>query len=78
MDDREILHNQLERLNEEHRELDVMIEKMLGENIVNQIAVQRLKKRKLLLKDQMLKLKSRLLPDIIAWRTSTASLSVYL
>jgi hypothetical protein len=66
MDDREILHNQLERLNEEHRELDVMIEKMLGENIVNQIAVQRLKKRKLLLKDQMLKLKSRLLPDIIA------------
>ena len=66
MNDREILHNQLERLNEEHRELDVMIEKMLGENIVNQIAVQRLKKRKLLLKDQMLKLKSRLLPDIIA------------
>jgi hypothetical protein len=66
MDDREILHNQLERLNEEHRELDVMIEKMLRENIVNQIAVQRLKKRKLLLKDQMLKLKSRLLPDIIA------------
>ena len=66
MDDREILHNQLERLNEEHRDLDVMIEKMLGENIVNQIAVQRLKKRKLLLKDQMLKLKSRLLPDIIA------------
>ncbi|GAO98299.1 hypothetical protein Cva_00948 [Caedimonas varicaedens] len=66
MDDQEILHNQLERLNEEHRELDVMIEKMLGENIVNQIAVQRLKKRKLLLKDQMLKLKSRLLPDIIA------------
>ena len=66
MDDREILHNQLERLNEEHRELDVIIERMLGENIVNQIAVQRLKKRKLLLKDQMLKLKSRLLPDIIA------------
>ena len=66
MDDQEILRNQLERLNEEHRELDVMIEKMLRENIVNQIAVQRLKKRKLLLKDQMLKLKSRLLPDIIA------------
>jgi len=66
MDDQEILRNQLERLNEEHRELDVIIERMLGENIVNQIAVQRLKKRKLLLKDQMLKLKSRLLPDIIA------------
>ncbi|MBL9030017.1 MAG: DUF465 domain-containing protein [Caedimonas sp.] len=66
MDDQEVLRNQLERLNEEHRELDLMIEGMLGESIVNQIAVQRMKKRKLLLKDQMLKVKSKLLPDIIA------------
>lgn len=66
MDDQEVLRNQLEKLNEEHRELDLMIEGMLGESIVNQIAVQRMKKRKLLLKDQMLKVKSKLLPDIIA------------
>jgi hypothetical protein len=66
MDEQEILRSQLERLNEEHRELDAMIDKMLGENIVNQIAIQRLKKRKLLLKDQILKIKSKLLPDIIA------------
>lgn len=66
MDNQEVLRNQLEKLNEEHRELDLMIEGMLGESIVNQIAVQRMKKRKLLLKDQMLKVKSKLLPDIIA------------
>ena len=66
MDDQEVLRNQLEKLNEEHRELDLMIEGMLRESIVNQIAVQRMKKRKLLLKDQMLKVKSKLLPDIIA------------
>ena len=66
MDDQEILREQLEQLNQEHRDLDLMIDKMLAETIVNQVAVQRFKKRKLLLKDQMLKLKSRLLPDIIA------------
>ncbi|MGI4851016.1 MAG: DUF465 domain-containing protein [Janthinobacterium lividum] len=66
MDQQEILHNQLGKLNEEHRELDLLIEKLRNETIVNQIAVQRLKKRKLLLKDQMLRIQSRLLPDIIA------------
>jgi hypothetical protein len=39
---------------------------MLREPIVNQIAVQRLKKRKLLLKDQITQIRSKLLPDIIA------------
>ena len=62
----EIVKMQLEKVTEEHRELDHMIDKMLEERIVNQIAVQRLKKRKLLLKDQILRLKSQLLPDIIA------------
>ncbi|MBN9343661.1 MAG: DUF465 domain-containing protein [Holosporales bacterium] len=62
----EIVKMQLEKVTEEHRELDHMIDKMMEERIVNQIAVQRLKKRKLLLKDQILRLKSQLLPDIIA------------
>ena len=66
MDPQEILRNQLEKLNEEHRELDLLIEKLRNETIVNQIGIQRLKKRKLLLKDQMLRIESRLLPDIIA------------
>ena len=62
----EIVKMQLEKVTEEHRELDHMIDKMMEERIVNQIAVQRLKKRKLLLKDQILRLKSQILPDIIA------------
>jgi len=66
MESMEIVKMQLEKVTEEHRELDHMIDKMLEERIVNQIAVQRLKKRKLLLKDQILRLKSQLLPDIIA------------
>jgi hypothetical protein len=32
----------------------------------NQLQIQRLKKRKLMLKDQIIKLESKLLPDIIA------------
>jgi hypothetical protein len=66
MDNQEILKAQLEHLMAEHHELDHMIEQMLREPIVNQIAVQRLKKRKLLLKDQITQIRSKLLPDIIA------------
>ena len=66
MDDQESLKRKLELLQEEHRELDVMIESMMRENIVNQLAVQRLKKRKLLIRDQISQIHSKLLPDIIA------------
>lgn len=66
MDDQESLKRKLELLQEEHRELDVMIEAMMRENIVNQLAVQRLKKRKLLIRDQISQIHSKLLPDIIA------------
>jgi hypothetical protein len=38
----------------------------MQERIVNQIAVQRLKKQKLLLRDQILHVTSKLLPNIIA------------
>jgi hypothetical protein len=43
-----------------------MIEKVRCEDIVDQLAMQRLKKRKLLLKDQISSLRSKVLPDIIA------------
>lgn len=66
MEDQHVLRHQLEKLNQEHREIDEIIARMLEETIVNQIAIQRLKKRKLLLKDQMLQIQSKLLPDIIA------------
>ncbi|MBA4749167.1 MAG: DUF465 domain-containing protein [Alphaproteobacteria bacterium] len=66
MDGQEIIKQQLERLEHEHHDLGDMIERMLDVAIVDQIAVQRLKKRKLLLKDQISNLRSRILPDIIA------------
>lgn len=66
MDREEILKDQLAELNKVHANLDSMIERMLSERIVNQIAVQRLKKQKLLLRDQISHLYSQLLPNIIA------------
>jgi hypothetical protein len=66
MDEQKILKAQLEILNEEHRQVDKTIEELMTHNIVDRVSVQRLKKRKLLIKDQMNKIYSRLTPDIIA------------
>lgn len=66
MDQQEIMKKQLGKLLKEHRDLDDVIRKMMREAIVDQLAIKRLKKRKLLLKDQITKIKSILLPDIIA------------
>ena len=65
LDDRE---NQLRRLHElrsEHRDLDTVIARM-GDGSIDQLQVQRLKKRKLKLKDEIAWLESRIVPDIIA------------
>ena len=56
----------LEELRSEHRDLDDVIQRLLETSPFNQLQIQRLKKRKLALKDQMMKLESKLLPDIIA------------
>ena len=61
----EILH-QIVMMETEHRDLDAVIEQ-LGKNLpFDQLKLQRLKKRKLVLKDEIAKLRSRILPDIIA------------
>ena len=49
----------------EHRDLDTVIAR-LSDSLTDQLQVQRLKKRKLKLKDEITWLESRLLPDIIA------------
>ena len=60
------LLNQIKMLESEHRDLDAVIER-LGEDLpFDQLKLQRLKKRKLVLKDEMATLRSRILPDIIA------------
>jgi hypothetical protein len=64
--DQEELQRQLEELISEHRDLDDVIARITEEVPFNQLQVQRLKKRKLQLKDQIAKVESLLLPDIIA------------
>jgi len=60
------LRRKLEELRQEHRDLDDVIARMQEAAPFNQLQLQRLKKRKLALRDQMTKLESKLLPDIIA------------
>jgi hypothetical protein len=66
MTDPDLLKQQLERLRQEHRDLDDVIARLSERAPFDLIQLQRLKKRKLMLKDQMAKIESRLLPDIIA------------
>ncbi|HMS45181.1 MAG TPA: DUF465 domain-containing protein [Alphaproteobacteria bacterium] len=62
----EDLRRQLEELRIEHRELDFEIQRLTMLGSFDQIHLQRLKKRKLLLKDQIAVLESKLLPDLTA------------
>jgi hypothetical protein len=64
--DLETLKAKLAALRSEHRDLDDVIARA-GELVpFDQLQLQRLKKRKLALKDQISKIESELLPDIIA------------
>jgi hypothetical protein len=64
--DRDAMRKQLEDLRAEHRDLDDVIARVVEQVPFDQLRVQRLKKRKLMLRDQIQKLESELLPDIIA------------
>jgi hypothetical protein len=64
--DVEALKAKLAALSVEHRDLDDVISRIVERAPFDQLQLQRLKKRKLALKDQMLKIESQLLPDIIA------------
>ena len=58
--------NKLRQLESEHRDLDDVIERLADDKPFDQLKLQRLKKRKLILKDEMTLLRSRILPNIIA------------
>ena len=64
--DVEALKTKLAALKIEHRDLDDVIARIAEARPFDQLRLQRLKKRKLLLKDQISKIESELLPDIIA------------
>jgi len=64
--DVEALRARLAALTVEHRDLDDVIARVAERMPFDQLRLQRLKKRKLALKDQISKIESQLLPDIIA------------
>ncbi len=65
-DERVAMQRQVERLREEHRDLDAAIAALMVAGQADQLQVQRLKKRKLLLRDRLQALEDELTPDIIA------------
>ena len=66
MEDLDIIRAKLERLRQDHRDLDDVIARLIEKAPFDMLQLQRLKKRKLALKDQMIRLESHLIPDIIA------------
>jgi len=64
--DIELLRQKLAEVRSEHRDLDDVIARMTDAGPFDQLQIQRLKKRKLMLKDEILRLESQILPDIIA------------
>jgi hypothetical protein len=56
----------LTQLMQEHRDLDAAIEAMVQSGNADLLALSRLKKRKLQLKDEITEINNGLLPDIIA------------
>jgi hypothetical protein len=56
----------LRQLRIEHRDLDDVIHRLQLDFFVDQVQMRRLKKRKLMLKDQIARLESQLIPDLNA------------
>jgi hypothetical protein len=64
--DRDSLLRKLHELRSEHRDLDTVIARLGEQGAMDLLHLQRLKKRKLLLKDELAWLESHLIPDSIA------------
>ena len=60
------LIDQLKELEQEHRDLDEVLIQLQEKQTVDFQQIQRLKKRKLVLKDKIIFLKNKIEPDIIA------------
>ena len=66
MDDNADIERWLEELRIEHRDLDEVIHHLIDSRHHDSMRIQRLKKRKLKLKDMMARLESQLIPDLDA------------
>ena len=60
------IQRHIERLRQEHRDLDAAIDALMQSGQADQLQVQRLKKRKLQLRDRLTQLEDERTPDIIA------------
>ena len=65
-EDEEDIQKMMHELKTEHRDLDIILQQLSNATPIDFLRLQRLKKRKLFLKDSISKLESMLLPDIIA------------
>ena len=66
MQTEEVLRVELEFFRQEHRDLDQAIIALSNSGTTDRLMIQRLKKKKLHLKDKITRLEDRLTPDIIA------------
>ena len=66
MTDIDTLQERLATLRLEHRDLDDVIHRLGASTPFDELQIRRLKKRKLVLKDQIIHLESIIVPDIIA------------
>ena len=66
MDDINKLIGILKNFEQEHRDLDEILIKLQEKNTVDFLQIQRLKKRKLILKDKIIEIQNKLEPDSIA------------
>jgi hypothetical protein len=66
MHDQKGIKKEIERLQKIHHELEEQIRALMIETIADHLKIQRAKKQKLDLKDQIQALKNKLHPDIIA------------
>ena len=57
---------QLNQLRLEHRDLDAAIDRLAADPAMDELHLRRLKKRKLLIKDAITRLESKLIPDLDA------------
>ncbi len=65
-DETEALRRRLEGLMIEHRDLDEVISRLIDTAPYDMLQLQRLKKRKLSLKDEIARVQAQITPDIIA------------
>lgn len=62
----ELLHAKLNALRQEHRDLDDAVRALEAQGLADRLSLQRMKKKKLALKDEIVRVEDEITPDIIA------------